>query len=139
MRVLVLLLLLSCGSGQPADVAAFVRSGAYRSWHAEPAPHATRGPHGTRVRTFINDALFDSLAAKASSHPPGASAVKELFSGDSVTGWAVDTKASDGVWEYFEGFEPTLDQYRFRGPGNLCANCHASGVDSVLTPLSAFQ
>lgn len=121
-----------------AGLVALAQSGAYTSWKAEPAAHPTSGPHGGSVRTFVNDLLFTSLKAGNTTHPNGAIAVKELFSGTTRTGWAIDAKGDDGVWVFFEGFEPKLDQYFFRGPGNLCANCHAGGVDTVLTPASAF-
>lgn len=120
-----------------AELIAFVRSGAYASWSAEPAAHRSTGPHGN-VRTFVNAPLYTSLKQGQPSHPNGSIAVKELFTGADRTGWAVDVKGEDGVWIYFEGFEPQLDQFYFRGDGNLCANCHAGGVDRVLVPASNF-
>ncbi|MER2559730.1 MAG: hypothetical protein ABTQ32_03365 [Myxococcaceae bacterium] len=131
-------------SGAPATPAtragllSIAQSGAYLSWKAEPAPHQTSGPHGGQVRTFVNDVLYASLKAGNTMHPRGAIAVKELFSNGTRTGWAIDAKDDDGVWTYFEGFEPQLNQYFFRGSGNLCSNCHAGGVDSVLTPASSL-
>jgi hypothetical protein len=121
-----------------AEIVAFVQSGAYSAWAAEPARHASTGPHGGAVRTFVNDTLYTSLKQGRASHPSGSIAVKELYTGANRTGWAVDIKGDDGVWIYYEGFEPRLDQYYFRGDGNLCANCHAGGVDRVLVPASAF-
>lgn len=121
-----------------AGLLSIAQSGAYLSWKAEAAPHQTAGPHGGQVRTFVNDVLYASLKAGNSTHPRGAIAVKELFSNGARTGWAIDAKDDDGVWTYFEGFEPQLNQYFFRGSGNLCSNCHAGGVDFVLTQASAF-
>jgi hypothetical protein len=121
-----------------AEIVAFVQSGAYTAWAAEPARHASTGPHGGAVRTFVNATLYTSLKQGRASHPSGSIAVKELYTGANRTGWAVDLKGDDGVWIYYEGFEPRLDQYYFRGDGNLCANCHAGGVDRVLVPASAF-
>jgi hypothetical protein len=121
-----------------AEIVAFVQSGAYTGWAAEPARHASTGPHGGTVRTFVNATLYTSLKQGQASHPRGSVAVKELYTGANRTGWAVDIKGDDGVWVYYEGFEPRLDQYYFRGDGNLCANCHAGGVDRVLVPASAF-
>lgn len=121
------------------DVVAFLRSGQYLGWKSEPAAHRSTGPHGGLVRTFVNGALFDSLSAGSASHPPGSITVKELFDGTTRTGWALDAKLDDGSWLWFEGFEPALNQYFFRGSGNLCANCHAGGSDTVLTPASAFR
>lgn len=123
--------------GTRAGLLAIAQSGSYLTWKAEPMVHRSAGPHGN-VRTFLNDALYASLKAGNTSHPNGSVAVKELYNGATRTGWAVDAKGDDGVWLYFEGFEPRYDEYFFRGPGNLCANCHASGVDTVLAPASAF-
>ncbi|MBE2253399.1 MAG: hypothetical protein IAE78_27975 [Myxococcus sp.] len=128
------------GAGTPATRAgllSFAQGGAYLSWKAEPMVHTSSGPHGS-VRTFVNDALYASLKAGNATHPNGSVSVKELYANGARTGWAVDAKGDDGVWVYFEGFEPQLNQYFFRGTGNLCANCHASGVDFVLTPASAL-
>lgn len=116
---------------------AMLQSGEYLAWKAEPQPHSSQGPHGT-VRTFLNPLLYASAKAGNTVHPPGSISVKELYSGTNRTGWAVDVKTSDGEWVFFEGFEPQLNQYYFRGVGNLCANCHAGGTDFLLTPASAF-
>lgn len=155
MRTLPLLVLCACGagfegtladgsvvlistpdSGTPATRAGLLsiaQSGAYLSWKAEAAPHQTAGPHGGQVRTFVNDVLYASLKAGNRMHPNGSIAVKELFSNGARNGWAIDAKDDDGVWTFYEGFEPQLNQYFFRGSGNLCSNCHAGGVDFVLT------
>lgn len=121
-----------------AGLVSIAQSGAYLSWKAEPMAHQTTGPHGDTVRTFVNEPLSTSLKAGNTTHPVGSIVVKELFSAGTRTGWAVDAKGDDGVWVFFEGFEPQLNQYFFRGTGNLCANCHASGVDFVLTPKAAL-
>lgn len=121
-----------------AGLLSIAQTGAYRSWKAEAAPHQTAGPHGGQVRTFVNDVLYASLKAGNPKHPNGSIAVKELFTNGARTGWAIDAKDDDGVWTYFEGFEPQLNQYFFRGGGNLCSNCHAGGVDFVLTAASAL-
>jgi hypothetical protein len=110
-----------------------VESKTYQSWKAEPAPHPSTGPHGT-VRTFVNETLYQSLKAGNARHPQGSIAVKELFKGTALSGWAVDVKRDDSTWVFFEGFLPALNEYYFSGPGNLCANCHESGVDFVLVP-----
>ena len=164
MRTLPLLVLCACGagagfegtlsdggvvlistpdSGTPtpatrAGLLSIAQSGAYLSWKAEAAPHQTAGPHGGQVRTFVNDVLYASMKAGNTMHPRGSMGVKELFTNGARTGWAIDAKDDDGVWTYFEGFEPQLNQYFFRGTGNLCSNCHAGGVDFVLTSPSAL-
>lgn len=121
-----------------AGLLSIAQSGAYLSWKAEAAPHQTAGPHGGQVRTFVNDVLYASMKAGDAKHPNGSIAVKELFTNGARTGWAIDAKDDDGVWTYFEGFEPQLNQYFFRGTGNLCSNCHAGGVDFVLTRADAL-
>lgn len=138
---LLVLLLTACGpssSGREA-LLELAKSGEYQRWRAEPEAHRSTGPHGGAVRTFLNDALFASLESGATTHPPGSIAVKELFTDGQRVGWAVDEKRADGTWLFYEGFEPQLDQYYFEGTSNLCASCHASGVDYVLVPISNFQ
>ncbi|MGQ0508640.1 MAG: hypothetical protein ACT4TC_25350 [Myxococcaceae bacterium] len=119
-----------------------IRGGGYKGWRSEPAPHASAGPHGGRVRTWLNDALYASSAAKNETHPNGSISVKELYgqgAGTTPTGFAVDVKDNTGTWVFLEGFEPTLTQYYFRGTGNLCSGCHGSGDDFLLTPATAVQ
>ncbi len=111
-----------------------VESKEYQSWKSEPAAHPSSGPHGT-VRTFVNDTLYRSMKAGNTKHPQGSIAVKELFKGTELNGWAVDVKRDDSTWVFYEGFLPALNEYYFAGPGNLCSNCHESGGDFVrVTP-----
>lgn len=120
-----------------AELRAFVEAGGYLGWRAEAAAHPSAGPHGM-VRSFVNDALYFSMKAGNTTHPSGSIAVKELFSGGAISGWAVDVKRPDGQWVFYEGFKPALDQYYFVGGGNLCANCHQGGTDFVLLAPSAL-
>lgn len=120
-----------------AELQALAESGGYLGWKAEASAHASAGPHG-QVRTFVNDALYASMKAGNGTHPTGSVAVKELYSGGAVNGWAVDVKRGDGQWVFYEGFKPALNQYYFTGGGNLCASCHQGGVDFVLLPASAL-
>lgn len=121
-----------------AEMQAFVRGGDYLGWVAEPARHPPKGPHGQMVRTFVNPALLGSLKRGEATHPAGSIAVKELYTGDAISGYAVDVKRADGTWVFFEGFLPGLDQYFFTGTENLCGNCHRAGRDFVLTAASDF-
>lgn len=119
---------------------AWLGSGAYETWSAESAIHPSAGPHGGDVRTYVNDALFDSLAA-GSTHPAGAAAVKELYSGAELQGWAVGVKtapdsAAGDNWFWYEIFsvtDPSNPVAAGLGVG-LCSNCHEGGLDYVLTP-----
>ncbi len=121
----------------------FLTAGGYVDFSSESAVHVSTGPHG-RVRTFLNPALADSLAAQAVEHPAGAAAIKELYAQDGVTlrGWAVSVKTqdlSDGGqgWYWYEvfsttdGTSPVAD-----GDGEaLCTGCHNNGgSDYILAP-----
>jgi hypothetical protein len=123
-----------------AEILAWLKAGTYSTWQAEAAAHKSSGPHGT-VRTFVNTALANSLAAGNGSHPVGATAVKELHGSSGVTGWAVSVKvAADSAggkgWYWYETFstaaaaKPAAD-----GTGvGLCTGCHGGGTDYVLVP-----
>jgi hypothetical protein len=123
----------------PTDGAAlltWLEAGSYLEFAAEPDVHASAGPHGGGVRTFVNPQLFDSLATGNRTHPVGAGAVKELYSGRTRNGWAVSVKVASGsesdTWYWYEiiGNSIVAD-----GIGEaLCAGCHADGADHVLTP-----
>jgi hypothetical protein len=144
---------LTDGGGQPSDggrldtsaagLTAFVKSGAYKSWKAEPAVHRSAGPHGGNVRTYVNDVFYASLKAGNATHPQGSITVKELYgsSTTNVTGHAVDVKdEATGEWVFYEGFGPDYTSpYYYRGISNFCAGCHQrDNNDYMLTPASAF-
>lgn len=114
----------------------WLRSGNYLGWAAESAPHASTGPHGGFVRTYLNDVLFDSLNAANAAHPAGAVAVKELYFSrpeGPVREWAVMIKLDDDSdlgrnWYWYEGVG-------LAGAGlSICTGCHAAGKDFVLIP-----
>ncbi|MEZ4382342.1 MAG: hypothetical protein R3A79_13405 [Nannocystaceae bacterium] len=113
--------------------------GSYTEWNAESGIHQSTGPHGGQVRTFLNDALYESYVQGLTSHPEGAVAVKELWgNGDNIIGWAVEIKVqadSDGGdgWYWYE----KINQSEYGGALGLglCTGCHSGGgVDYVLTP-----
>lgn len=141
------------GGAQPSDggsfdtsaagLTAFVKSGAYKSWKAEPAVHRSAGPHGGNVRTYVNDVFYASLKAGNTTHPRGSITVKELYgaSTTNVTGHAVDVKdEASGEWVFYEGFGPGYTSpYYYRGIANFCAGCHQrDNNDYMLTPASVF-
>ncbi len=121
-----------------ASLAAFAKGESWKSWPAEAAPHDSAGPHG-KVRTWLNPELLASLKAGSDTHPNASIAVKELYDAAGARkGFAINVKSDEGKWVFYEGFEPSLDEYYFVGPGNLCANCHSVGKDFLLTEASAF-
>jgi hypothetical protein len=136
-----LLVLIACGPAAVApeltEMITMAQSGAHRSWSGEAAPHPSAGPHAT-VRTFLNEPLLLSLRSGADMHPAGSIAVKELYDGEKLTGYAIDWKGEDGQWRFFEGFEPSLNEYFYVGTENGCAGCHRPGKDFLLTPASAI-
>ena len=121
---------------------AWLRAGRYRGFARESAVHATAGPHGGSVLTFVNAALAQSLAAGNASHPAGAAAVKELYAADrtTLTGWAVEVKtqtdsAGGQGWYWYEVFSTTDGANPIAGNGHPgCTGCHALGADHVRIP-----
>lgn len=130
---------------QASDLVVWLQAGLYRDWHAESRVHDSVGPHFGRVRTFVNDSVFDSLSAGEASHAGGSALVKELYgaSGDQIQGWSVmvktqDDSAAGNGWFWFERFGGSTF-----AAGNgipLCFGCHGSDYrglttrDFVLTP-----
>lgn len=117
---------------------AYLQAGTYEGFAAEPAVHASVGPHG-QVRSFFNASLAASLTAGDSTHAAGAASVKELHSSEGLEGWAVMVKTGDGAsandWYFYEVFS-TTDSSETVADGNgvaLCANCHSGGTDFILT------
>jgi hypothetical protein len=120
-----------------AELIAWLQAGRYRGWASE-GQHPGSGPHFGAVRTFVNDALLDSLDAGGETHGADAAAVKELFgsSGSTVRGWAVSVKVEDGTtgnqWYWFEYYNGNVVA---SGIGNgICTGCHGGGTDYVCTP-----
>ena len=114
----------------------------YADFAPESGIHASTGPHGAGVRSYVNSALAASFAAGNAVHPVGAAAVKELSDGaNTLVGWAVEVKvAADSAggkgWYWFESY--TLDGsgkvYADGTGASVCTGCHAGGKDYVLTP-----
>lgn len=123
-----------------SGMTSFAKAKSYSSWKAEPAVHSSAGPHGGKVRTYVNDVMYDSLKNGSGEFPEGSITVKELYADDGVTldGHAVNAK-HDAQWVFYEGF--TSDDYQspyyFRGTDNLCSNCHKTGRDYFLTPAAS--
>jgi hypothetical protein len=123
---------------EPTALLEWLEAGAYLGWAAESSIHPSAGPHGGKVRTYLNPAILASLSAGDTQHPPGAAAVKELyFNGDTVRGWAVmvklqaDSDAGRGwYWYELSGSGPPLQGVGIR----VCTGCHSSGRDFVRIP-----
>jgi hypothetical protein len=109
----------------------------YQDLPSESAVHESRGPHDL-VRTFLSPGLAASLADGDGLHPRGVGAVKELYDGDTLRGWAVsvkiaeDSAGGDG-WYWYEVFDTSADAAPATdGTGaGICTNCHGSGEDYV--------
>jgi hypothetical protein len=119
----------------------WLQKGDYKTWAKESASHQSTGPHGGKVKTFLNASLEASLAAKNAQHPKGAASVKELVDDkDGLKGWAVSVKTQDDSakgagWYWYETFSTTSGAGALEGQGkSLCVNCHVGGADYVLVP-----
>ncbi len=143
-NVLLMVAFVACGSAgkpapsntcdvptKPAELEAFLKNGDYLRWPAEPAAHASKGPHGT-VRTFLNP-LADAALRKGApfNNPVCSAAVKELYEGGVVTGYAVEvkveaeSKAGEG-WYWYERLNGGRVVADGVGAG-LCTGCHSEG------------
>ena len=123
----------------------WLRDGEFRAtFTPEPAAHASSGPHGGTVRTWYSPQLVEDLDAGRGNFSRDAAMVKELFlSGDGSgepRGYAVmlKTRATKKVkrraWKYWETLDASRKGFDYRGRGKrLCANCHAGGVDYLLS------
>lgn len=120
-----------------AELQAWLVAGSYSTFLPESAAHASAGPHGGRVRTFVNRQLAGSLTTCEPSHPVGAAAVKELFDGNGIRGWAVMIKTRPGpgadAWYWYEVFSTAIDAEPAVSAqaSGTCVGCHDGGLDAV--------
>jgi hypothetical protein len=117
-----------------AALAAWLGAGHYQAWACEPAPHAARPPgaHGEN-RICSNAALS---AAEDGPYPVGAAAVKELYRGGALAGYAVGVKvaapAAGASWYWYEAIGASVIADRV--DHGLCSGCHAGAPrDFVFT------
>ena len=130
-----------------SNVEAWLKTGAYKSWHCESAVHEARSPspHGFN-RICSNDAISTNATGTA-NWPEGAAAVKELYdnaAGTTPTGYAVYLKtnadsAAGANWYWYEripGNTVVADGLGNAGVAkSLCVGCHgAAGSDAPHTP-----
>jgi hypothetical protein len=125
-----------------ADLFPWLQANEYAGFTAESGKHASTGPHGGNVRTFLNPILFDALSNGSTNFPVGSAAVKELWgNGTKLLGWAVfvktqaDSAGGNGFY-WYENYS-TTDASNPVADGNgvgLCSGCHSNGTDYFLTP-----
>jgi hypothetical protein len=128
----------------PAEASAlrsWLDAGRYRDWSHESRQHRSTGLHPEAVVTYVNAPLHDSLAAAAREHPAGAAAVKELYRGGRLSGFAVaiKTEARSAVgrgWYWYEvtSLDAEAKPVAAANGVPLCLGCHLTGRDFVLTP-----
>lgn len=125
-----------------AELFPWLQAGKYMGFAAESAQHASTGPHGGKVRTFLNPILFDALTNNSTNFPVDSAAVKELWgNGSKLLGWAVFVKtqadsASGNGFYWYEIYD-TVDPANPVADGNgvaLCSGCHSNGNDYYLSP-----
>lgn len=108
----------------PQEVEKWLAQGGYKSWSCQPAKHPQSGssPHGDN-RICSNPLLAASMSG---SYPVGAASVKELYSGDKITGYAlgVKIKAGEGkdTWHWYESFSGAVAANAIADSG--CEFCH---------------
>jgi hypothetical protein len=116
-----------------ADLDTWLTAGKYLTWRCEPAAHAGRSPspHGAS-RICNNDALS---ASTTGPFPVGAAAVKEIFNGTQMSGYAVARKLTAGTtgdgWYWYEDNNGHLFANAIGVSG--CTGCHAQAHDYVFT------
>jgi hypothetical protein len=109
----------------------------HQAWRCEPAAHAARSPSPHGRNRVCSNALMS--AHGQGEYPVGAAAVKEIFSGDSVTGYAVSLHVKAGTggdsWYWFErlGGRLVVDGLGDAGTAkSVCVGCHqAAGSDPM--------
>ena len=129
---------------------AWVANTPWTKWTCEPAPRPARlsSPHGM-VRVCENDLLVNAAASSADL-PVGASAVKEMYSGDTVWSYTIAVRGKSGAsaadrWFWWrkviDGSQTPPITNASYGDG-YCSGCHATaggagGRDYVFTMLTS--
>jgi hypothetical protein len=125
-----------------AELFPWLQAGNYMSFKAESGKHASTGPHGGNVRSFLNPTLFDALTSGSTNFPVGSAAVKELWgNGSKLLGWAVfvktqaDSAGGNGFYWYeiYNTTDPSSPVADGNGVG-LCSGCHSNGNDYYMSP-----
>jgi hypothetical protein len=120
-------------------ITAYLNAKEYLGWAKEPAVRDAIRSHGGRARSYFNKKYLEARQKDAYPMQLGAMAVKELYSGDSVTGYAVGIKTRSGAgaetWTWYETVG--LPEVKYFGVANpTCEGCHSadSGRDRSLAP-----
>jgi hypothetical protein len=128
-------------------VAAWLASGAYKSWHCETAVHAARSPSPHNIDRVCSNDVIANNATGSGAWPIGAAAVKELYANATDTvpgGYAVYLKskadsAGGANWYYYgalaAGGAPVDGMGNDANVMTQCTGCHlAAGSDMAHTP-----
>jgi hypothetical protein len=126
-------------------VETWLKTGQYKSWACESAPHDPRGPSIHGPNRVCSNGVISSNATSTASWPSGAAAVKELYlkaTDTTPSGYAVYLKtAADSAggnnWYYYErsGTMVYADGMGSGGTANtICVACHSqAGADATHT------
>ncbi len=125
-----------------ADVEAWLKTGAYKSWKCEAAPHpqVKVSPHGMN-RVCSNDLAAGFTGAVGTERPVKTASVKELYDDASkLVGYAVAVKTkattdAGGSWYWYERtpMGTVADGLGSSGaPKTICVGCHVgAGTDAM--------
>ena len=120
-------------------ITAYILVGDYTIWGKEPGVRDAIRSHGGRARSYFNDKYLRARRSETYPMELGATAVKELYDGDRVYGYAVAVKTQRGAgaetWTWYE--TTGLPDVKYFGVANpTCEGCHAGdqGRDRSLAP-----
>ncbi|NOT86306.1 MAG: hypothetical protein HOP02_16340 [Methylococcaceae bacterium] len=116
-------------AGKAADVEQWLMKGIYKNWACEATKHAGRAPSPHGENRICSNPLLS--ASDSGTFPMGAASVKELYSGDTISGYAVGVKiiAGEGkdTWYWYERLGSSVE-----GDGiadKACEGCHSHAAD----------
>ncbi|WP_394753103.1 hypothetical protein [Crenothrix sp.] len=119
------------------------KSGYKENFLPEPKIHASP-VHGT-VKTYYNPILAGDLHAKRKVFRKGAAMVKELYSGNKVTGYSVMVKVQKHAntqgpdWLFYETADKTGQNALLGRNLSACAGCHSEGVDYLRSTFRPYK
>jgi len=115
----------------------FLKTKEYQAWRGDNVFRDVQ-PHG-KIKLFYNSKLEKSLDAGKDEHEVGSIAVREIYKGDKLDGYAVlgKHKKGDGkeTWFFYEttGGSPDFSDVKAHAVGGPadCASCHTAGKDFI--------